>query len=242
MVSRLENQDEGPLIFLPKTQQEINGMNIPNSIRRIYGQHLKFIQTDHKFFPEGTKRGAWINGILHDVSLRRETSEEIIFSFYSESENTKELRTVEIKTDKGYGRIEAIEVNIDRKDDQDSSSHIWTRINLRREMSIEQEVIPIPVSIPDLDSKNKQVFNFNTKPFLNAEFYWVIDGKENKIFSVGPASEVVYSADGVETDLATGKRTIKTKIGMLYLLPIDDFFAEAIRKSINSEPIALELV
>lgn len=145
---------------LPRVEQELQG--VVAALQQMFRPHLEFLRASHKYFQGNAPKIVELTGtdhLRHDVQ-RYENEGREGFSFYSESEDLSQRKTVNLRVDKGFGRIERAEVN----DDQEVNGHttkFWTAIDATEGLAIEQEVSPIPAKV-DADVESKQRFRLDT--------------------------------------------------------------------------------
>ena len=244
MQSREIGSSENVFRYLPITQREV--ATIPDTLRQVFQPYLQLIQSSRNFIPEGGKEGTrrFIGDVAHDVRKYR-LGDRDGFYFYAEFEDTLENRSIELKTDRNYSKVEAIEVLSHKLNNEGGIiGKTWTRIDLAREVYVEQQVEPIPMELQD-KSCNKQTFILNTRDSTLARLIWSKDKEEHPIITITPTEETMeiisFNSEQIRTDLRTGERLIKGSERTIRLPRPDEFVAQAIKKVVNLEPITFSL-
>ncbi len=235
MQYRERGLSENGFRYLRRTEMEIDA--IPDTLKQKFQPYLQLIQSSRKFMPDVGTRRFDIGNVAHDTKVSRRKDRS--FSFYAKFEETLENRSIELRTDSNYSRVEAIEVLSHKLNNEGGIiGSIWNRIDLIGGTYVEQQVEPIPMDLQD-KSYNKQKFVLNTRDSTLASLKWCKNGEEFPIVEITLTGETIFLAfEQTITDHRTGERLIKGPEGTIRLPHPDEFIAQAIKNVINLEPLS----
>lgn len=221
------------LKLLPKTQEAVS--KIPAQLRQIFHLHLTFMRESQRYWTEGlTKKVDLQLGtsmVRHDVKRRDNT-----FSFYSESSDHHQQKTVDLTMDRGLGRIEGIEI-VYEDHSVEPIHRIFTAIHLQKGLKIEQQAEPIPLRAPIV--LGRQRFVFDPTRFETATLAWQIGGEDYPLVTITSEDEIFHGQ--VKRSIERGLASFEVQ-GRSFRIPFpftDQFLSKALAACLTLHPVSL---
>lgn len=208
------NKIENPFAHLPKALAEFE--KVPSAVQRMFLPHLNFIRENHDYLKDIREPRA-IDGFIHNVRKQERGGEEV-FEFYHEEGNKR--ITLELRTDKGYNRVQVVNVvSGSYNSEGERVERIQTEFKMRRGVNMAQEVEPVP-GFSDEHAFQRLILN-------------------DLAVKIARLTLTTWGEDQEILTIESNRQTVKTPYGTLVLPSSDEFIQEAIQKILRFEPVRL---